>query len=113
MMIIISSEGKSLESKPCPRFGRSPFYIKYNLETDEWEAMNNPAAYEFGGAGVAAAQFVINNQASTVISGRFGPNAYNVLNSAGLDMLTFTPECDSIKRVIELYKEGSLNKGLA
>ena len=111
MTIIISSEGNSLESKPCPRFGRSPFFIKYDLETEEWEALNNPAVSEFGGAGVAASQFIINNQATAIISGRFGPNAFNVLKAAGIQMLTFTPDCDSNQKVIELYKAGSLNQG--
>ena len=111
MIIIISSEGKSLESKPCPRFGRSPYFIKFDLETDEWEALHNPAVSEFGGAGVAASQFIINNQVSVVISGRFGPNALNVLKAAGIQMFTFNPDCDSNQNVIELFKEGSLNQG--
>lgn len=113
MIIFISSEGNSLESKPCPRFGRSPYFIKYDLETDEWEALNNPAVSEFGGAGVAASQFIINNQALAVISGRFGPNAFNVLKAAGIQLLNFNPDCDTNQKVIELFKEGSLNQGQA
>jgi len=110
-MIIISSLGSTLESKPSPHFGRAPFFIKYDSESNDWEALENPAISQPGGAGVSASQFIINNQAAVVISGRFGPNAYNVLNSAGLQMLTFDSECDSIQKVIKLYQGGLLTQG--
>jgi len=111
MIIIISSEGNTFESKPSHRFGRAPYFIKYDLEQNDWEALENPAISESGGAGVAASQFIINNQATVVISGRFGPNAYKVLDSAGLQMFTFDSDCVSILKVIELFRGGLLTQG--
>jgi len=111
MIVIVSSQGKTLDSKPNPHFGRTPFFIKYDLELNEWEALNNPAIAEPGGAGVAAAQFMIDNQAEAVISGRFGPNAAEALKSAGLQMWSFDKDCDSVSKVIDLFKQGLLNQG--
>ncbi|HOE70945.1 MAG TPA: NifB/NifX family molybdenum-iron cluster-binding protein [Brevefilum sp.] len=111
MIIIITSQTKDLDSQPNPQFGRTPYFIKYDLESDEWEALENPAQKEPGGAGIAAAQFVIDNNAKAVVSGRFGPNAHDVLRTAGVELLTFDANCTSIKQVIKSYKEGSLTKG--
>jgi len=110
MFLMISSLGTTLESPPNPRFGRSEFYIKYNLEDDEWEAINNPAALETGGAGVAAAQFLSNQSVSVAISGRFGPNAYRALKAADIQMLTFNQLFHTVQEVIEAYRDNRLDE---
>ena len=76
MIIIITSQSKDLESQPNPQFGRTPYFIKYNLESDEWEALENPAQKEPGGAGIAAAQFVIDNNAKAVVSRKLRPTMF-------------------------------------
>lgn len=111
MLLMITSQDKDLQSQPNPQFGRTPYFIKYNLENDDWEALENAAQSESGGAGVAASQFVINHQVSAVISGRFGPNAYHALKAAGLELWTFEPDCVSVEQVIEQYKKGLLKRG--
>jgi predicted Fe-Mo cluster-binding NifX family protein len=111
MILFITSQDKSLQSQPNMQFGRAPFFIKYNMEKDAWEALENPAQSEPGGAGIAASQFVINNQASAVISGRFGPNAHNALKAAGIDLWTFDQNCETVAEVIELFKSGLLSRG--
>ena len=108
MIIIISSQGQTLESKPSPRFGRTPVFIKYDLESDDWEALNNPAATEQGGAGIAASQFVIDQGVSDVISGNFGPNAYQVLKTAGVLMWSINQDHGSVQAVIDAYKNSEL-----
>ena len=110
MILFISSSGKSLESPPNPRFGRTEFFIKYDLEDDTWNALENPAAAQSGGAGVAASQYLVDQNANVAISGRFGPNAYRVLDSAKIDMLTFDKSHNTIKDVIDAFKDNSLEK---
>ena len=110
MILIISSCGKTLESPPNPRFGRSEFFIKYNLEDNSWEALENPAASQSGGAGVAASRFLVNQHADIAISGRFGPNAYRALSSANIEMLTFNNTIKNITQVIEAYRQNQLKK---
>ncbi len=110
MNLFISSFGNNLESLPNPRFGRAEFYIKYILEDNTWEAFENPAITKSGGAGVAAAQFLVNQQADIAISGRFGPNAFHALKSAKIKMFTFENSYKTIKDVIQAYKQNILKE---
>jgi predicted Fe-Mo cluster-binding NifX family protein len=48
------------------------------------EAVPNPAMSQGGGAGIQAAQFVVNQGAETVLTGTLGPNAFDVLQAAGV-----------------------------
>lgn len=109
MILMISSYGDKMESQPNPRFGRTPFFILSNLDEDIWEALENPAITAQGGAGVAASQFLIDHSAQVAISGRFGPNAHQALNAAGIEMLTFDDNQKTIQSVIEAYKSGDLS----
>jgi predicted Fe-Mo cluster-binding NifX family protein len=108
MILIISSTGKTLESPPNPRFGRSGLFIKYHLEDDNWETLKNPAVSQSSGAGVAASQFLVNQNADVAISGRFGPNAHRALDSANIKMYIFDPSNKTIKEVVEAYKQNAL-----
>lgn len=108
MIVIISSQGNTLAAKPNPHFGRSPMFISYDVDKETWKAFENPAVNEPGGAGVSASQFAIDHHASAVISGRFGPNAYRVLSSAGIQMFVFDPNCESIEEAIKAFTDNSL-----
>lgn len=110
MKLMISSLGNTLESEPSFRFGRSPVFISYDLENAEWEAYPNPAVSDPGGAGVAASQFIIDHAIQAAISGRFGPNTYQVLKAAGIQMWTFDADCKTIEDVIERFKNNTLNQ---
>ena len=59
MKICISSDGNSLESKLDPRFGRAKYFIIANIETMEYEVLENPGASAGGGAGVTAGQLIV------------------------------------------------------
>ena len=110
MILIISSFGKTLESLPNPRFGRTDFFIKYDTEKDEWEPLENPAVSQSGGAGIAASQFLANHNAAVAISGHFGPNAFRALSSAKIKMYTFKNSYETIEDVVEAYKQNSLEE---
>ncbi len=85
MKIAISTtkdEGATLD----PRFGRAAAFAVVNSETGELIFLDNPAAHEGGGAGVQAAEFLTRQGVDAVVSGAFGPNAYDVLEAAGVAM---------------------------
>ena len=84
MKIAVSSQGDSLDAAASPVFGRCPIYLFVEPETMEFEAVPNPAMNQAGGAGIQAAQFVVNQGVDAVLSGNLGPNAYDVLNAAGV-----------------------------
>ena len=75
----------------------------------EWQAHPNPGVGASGGAGTLAAQFAANQHVSSVISGDFGPNAYNALQAAGIDMYLFGASI-SVRDAIEQFKAGRLER---
>jgi len=63
----------------CVSFGRSPEFLFMDTETKEKTYLKNPAADAPGGAGIKAAQFVVDNKAKALLTPRCGENAANVL----------------------------------
>jgi predicted Fe-Mo cluster-binding NifX family protein len=84
MKIVVSSQGGSLEAPASPIFGRCPTFVFVDSETMTTEAVPNPAASQGGGAGIQAAQYVVKLGAEAVLTGNLGPNAFDVLQAAGV-----------------------------
>lgn len=84
MKVVVSAQGDTLDAPTSPVFGRCPTYIFVDSETLEFEAVPNEAMNLGGGAGIQAAQFVVNRGAQAVLTGNLGPNAYDVLQAAGV-----------------------------
>lgn len=114
MKLIISISGNKLESPFDPRFGRAAAFCLVDSETGEWTAHENPALSTAGGAGVQAAQFVAKLGAQAVVSGAYGPNAFDTLSPAGIEMyLAPTGESLAAAEVLTLFKAGKLTKAEA
>jgi predicted Fe-Mo cluster-binding NifX family protein len=108
MKIAITSSGKENTSALNPRFGRCEYFILVDTETKEWEAIENPAVGAGGGAGTQAAQFIANQGAEAVISGRFGPNAFTVLEAAKLQAFVSTQK--TVDAALEKFLAGELEQ---
>ncbi|NIV39437.1 MAG: dinitrogenase iron-molybdenum cofactor biosynthesis protein [Anaerolineae bacterium] len=106
MKIAVSSQGEHLDAPASPVFGRCPTYLFVEPETMEFEAVPNPAMNQAGGAGIQAAQFVVNQGADAVLSGNLGPNAYDVLQAAGVP--GFLVSEGTVRQAVEAYKAGQL-----
>lgn len=110
MIILISSNDCSLTCRVNTRFGRTPWFIKYDTDDGTWNALSNPAISQRGGAGVAAVQFAIDQNVQAVISGNFGPNAHKALSSGGIEMFTFDSDQAIVQEVIQSFQAGNLKK---
>lgn len=88
MKIAVSASGASPDSNVDPRFGRCPYFVIVDTETGEYEALDNANIAASQGAGIATAQMVAERQVSAVLTGNCGPNAYQALNAAGVDVVT-------------------------
>lgn len=64
----------------CPVFARAPFFMIYNDATVD--CVDNPATNTQGGAGLKAAQFVVDQEVDAVITPRLGENAADVFHAA-------------------------------
>jgi predicted Fe-Mo cluster-binding NifX family protein len=84
MKIAISSKGTDLEAQIDPQFGRCQYFIIVDSATEAFEVVDNKAAALSGGAGIQAAQTVVNAGADAVATGNLGPNSTNALMAAGL-----------------------------
>jgi predicted Fe-Mo cluster-binding NifX family protein len=109
MKIILTATSPSIDSNVDPRFGRGAYFIVVDPETLEWQAYPNPGVGASGGAGTLAAQFVANQHINSIISGDFGPNAYNALQAVGIAMYLFGAST-TIKEAIEHFKAGQLER---
>jgi len=107
MNIIITANGAGLDAPSSPIFGRCPVFVFVDTDTMAVESVNNPAAAAGGGAGIQAAQLIVEHGAQAVISGNVGPNAFNVLQAANLPVYTFNG--GTVRQAVEAYKEGQLN----
>lgn len=106
MKICFTSQGNNLDSEIDPRFGRCKYFVIVETDTQAFEAIQNPNIEAMGGAGIQSGQLIANKQVKAVITGNVGPNAFQTLQSAGIDVITGVS--GSIKESIEKYNKGEL-----
>jgi predicted Fe-Mo cluster-binding NifX family protein len=82
MIIAIPTEDKNMDKNVYPSFGRAPFFLLYNTDTQESQYLDNSAVMSQGGAGIRAAQVIADNRARALIVPRCGENAEKVLTGA-------------------------------
>jgi predicted Fe-Mo cluster-binding NifX family protein len=110
MIAILSAQDQYLESFIDDRFGRCPWFIKIDTVTNQWKAFPNPGVDHPSGAGVAAAQFVIDQKAEVVISGDFGPHAAKAFQIAMIEMRLFTENIVTVQDAVEQFQSNKLPK---
>lgn len=107
MKIVVTSTGTDLDATLSPVFGRCPNYVFVDTETMKYETVPNEAAGAAGGAGIQAAQFVVQKGAQAVVTGNVGPNAFGVLRAAGVSIY-LSAGAETVRQVVESFKEGKL-----
>ena len=107
MKIAVSAEGQHLSSRVDPRFGRARWFVIYDTDSDAYEAHNNVQVLNLPqGAGIQAAQHVIDKKAEVLLTGHCGPNAYRTLEAGGVKVVVDVK--GTVKEAIERYKNGEL-----
>ena len=107
MKVCVTAMGKDLDAEVDPRFGRCQYFIFVDTDTMAFDAVENTAIAAPGGAGIQAAQTVVNKGVDVLISGNIGPNAFQVLSTAGVKVATGA--YGTVREAIEMYKSGKLN----
>jgi predicted Fe-Mo cluster-binding NifX family protein len=108
MKICVTATTNNLEAQLDPRFGRSAYLLIVNVETMQFEAIPNLAAGASGGAGIQAAQTIANKGARVLVTGNVGPNAFQALSAAGIEIVTGA--YGTVRDVVEKFKKGELKK---
>lgn len=106
MKIVIPVDDKTTQSKVCVSFGRAPYFLIYDTDTQESVFINNSGAASQGGAGIKAAQTVVDSEASVMLTPRCGQNAAQVIQAA--DIKIYKTINDTIKDNIDAFSAGKL-----
>ena len=106
MKICVTSQGDNLNSQVDPRFGRCQYFIIVDPETKDFESIENPNIQAMGGAGIQSAQIVAGKGVKAVLTGNVGPNAFQTLQAAGIEVIVSVS--GRVKEAIEKYKNGEL-----
>jgi len=109
MKIVLTATSQDIDSDIDSRFGRAAYLLVIDTDTFEWDAQINPGVTASGGAGIMAAQSATHLGVEAVISGDFGPNAYNALRAAGINMYLYG-DCLTVRQAIERFKTGQLKQ---
>jgi len=109
MRIAVSAAEPTLDAEVDPRFGRCPYFLVVDPDTVEFEAVENTSAPASGGAGIAAGQMIAGKGVQVVLTGHCGPNAYQVLSAAGIEVITGVS--GTVREATQAYKSGRLPSG--
>ena len=104
--IVIPSEGNNLDAATSSLFGHCSMFIFVDPDSRDFEVLPNPALGASGGAGVQAAQTVLQKNVEAIIAPNLGPNAYRVIQAAGVKAYYLTD--GTVQQNIDAYKAGHL-----
>ena len=109
MKIVITTAKKDLSEDVELRFGRATGFLVYDTETEEVGFIDNTQQLNAAqGAGIQAAQNVVNSGAEALISGHCGPKAMRVLNAK--KVAVYISEKQSVESAIAKFKANELEK---
>jgi len=105
MKIAITSTGPEMDSPVDERFGRSRYLVIADLETGDFEAVDNRANMEAAqGAGVQAAQEIVSRGVNWLLTGHVGPKAFQALSVGGVSM--GVGASGTVRETIHRFKSG-------
>jgi len=109
MKVAITSMDGTLDGMVDERFGRARKLVLYDVDTGDSEVVENSTQMNLAqGAGIQAAQNVVNLGVRVIISGHVGPKAFQVLQSANVD--AYSAVNMTVAGAIKQYREGRLIK---
>lgn len=108
MLIAFTAMENSLEALIDPRFGRAAYYIIVNTETDKITIHDNSDGINASnGAGTGAAQTLSEYGVTELYTGRVGPKAADVLDTAGI--IYHENVTGSVQEVLAKIKTGNFS----
>lgn len=106
MKIAIPATANNIDSEVCPSFGRTEFFLIYNTNDQSKFFLDNSAATSQGGAGIKAAQILVDEHVDVLITPRCGENAASVLLEANIAI--YKAAGNNLKDNISACEQGKL-----
>jgi len=106
MKILLPVNEENMEAGICISFGRAPFFLVWDTETEKAIYLDNPGANSSGGAGIKAAQAVVDQKVNGLIVPRIGKNASDVIDAASI--IIYKSISEDVLETIKFMVEGKL-----
>ena len=107
MKVAITAQGTELSSPVDPRFGRAKMFVIYDLDTDQFDVVDNQQNLTAAqGAGIQAAESVARHAVDYVLTGHCGPKAFRALDAAGVKVVAGLQ--GSVQEAIDKFRAGEL-----
>jgi predicted DNA-binding protein (UPF0251 family)/predicted Fe-Mo cluster-binding NifX family protein len=110
MKIVVCAQSNSPQSAIDSRFGRSAFWAIFDDQSKQWEFIPNRQNLQAAqGAGIQAAQTVLDADAGILIACNVGPKAMAVLQAGGIEIYQ-APAQMTVEQAIAAYQAGQLQR---
>ena len=106
--IAITSEGPNMTDRVDPRFGRAGGFVVVDVDTMEANYVDNGSSQSLShGAGIQAAENIINAGASVLLTGSVGPKAFSALKAGGVK-IGHNLGGKTVAEAVEAFKAGNV-----
>jgi predicted Fe-Mo cluster-binding NifX family protein len=110
--IAFTTSGQDLAAAMDSRFGRAANFLIYDLEQDSIQLVENRQGRDAAqGAGVQAAETVVQTGVDTLVTGHCGPKAFKVLDASGVAV--YNCNAATVKEALDGLLAGSLKPASA
>lgn len=110
MKLCITSTGKDIAANIDTTFSRAPYFLIIDTETNAVETVENTAANQGQGAGIAATQLVSDKGIDGVLTGHVGPNAFNALRESGIKLFVGASAQDTVQDALAKFNKGQYDE---
>jgi predicted Fe-Mo cluster-binding NifX family protein len=107
MLVVVTSQGTSLDDPVDPRFGRATHFVLVDTDTGEFSGHDNTQNLQASqGAGIQAAQAVARLGANAVLTGHVGPKAFATLRAG--HVVVYTGVTGTVREALDKFRAGQL-----
>ena len=108
MKIAVCSQERSPQAAVDSRFGRSSFFAVYDDKADQWTFIENAQNLQAAqGAGIQAAQYIIDVEADALLACNVGPKAVSALQANSIQIYMVTQGL-TVGQAVQEYLNSSL-----
>ncbi len=110
MKLCVTSTGKDLDSRIDEHFGRASCFLIVDTNTMDFKVVPNTAQAAGQGAGIRAAQIILDMNAEALLTGIVGPKAFAALRAANVKIYEGASGADSVRDSVEKFNKGEYSE---